>query len=92
MTDPHTVNFHFNTHYMLNREIFAVKIRVCVCVCVCVFAYSKEQPYGIVKEANQNDKEQNGKYGTDDSTHLDLFLVWDEGRGYNVGHQQEIDD
>ena len=45
-----------------------------------------------MEEANQNDKEENSKYGADDTTHLHLLLVWDEGRGYDDSHQQEIDD
>ena len=59
---------------------------------MCVSAYSKEESDGVVEESNQNNKEENGKYGTDDSTHLHLLVVGDEGRGYDVGHQQEVHD
>ena len=58
----------------------------------CVCAYPKEESYGIVEEPDQNDKEEDSKYGADDATHLDLFVVRDEGRGYDVSHQQEIDN
>ena len=39
-----------------------------------------------------NVKEENGKDGADYATHVHLLLVRDEGRGYDVGHKQEIDN
>ena len=72
--------------YLQCTYVHTIQVHMYIC------AYSKEQSYGIVEEADQNDKEQNSKYGADDTTHLDLLLVRDEGRGYDVSHQQEIDD
>ena len=54
-------------------------------------SYPEEESDGKVKEADQDEEEENGKDGTDYATHVNLLLVWDEGRGYDVGHQQEVD-
>ena len=44
-----------------------------------------------MEKTNQYDKEEDGKDGTDDATHVHLLLVRDEGRGNDVGHQEEVD-
>ena len=78
----------YGTYITIHKYICVHNHVLCVCAC----AYSKEESNGVVEESNQNDKEQNGKYGADDSTHLYLFMIGDEGCGYDVGHQQEIHD
>ena len=55
-------------------------------------SYPEEQTYGKMEKANENDKEENSKDSADDSAHVHLLLVRDEGRGYDVGHEQEVDN
>ena len=55
------------------------------------YSYPEEQTYGKMEKANENDKEENSKDGADDPAHVHLLLVRDEGRGYDVGHEQEVD-
>ena len=54
-------------------------------------AYSEEESDGEVKEPNQRHKEKEGKYGAHNAAHPDLLLVADEGRGYDVGQEQQVD-
>lgn len=45
-----------------------------------------------MQEANERQKQEGGKDGAHDAAHAYLLLVADEGCGYDVCHQQEIDN
>ena len=64
---------------------------MCLCI-VGMMSYPEEESDGKVKKANQNEEEENSKDGADYATHVNLLLVCDEGCGYDVSHQQEVDD
>ena len=45
-----------------------------------------------MQEANQRDEQEGSEDGAHNAAHVDLLLVADEGRGYDVRQQQEVDD
>ena len=44
-----------------------------------------------MQEPYEGHEQEEGKDGAHDATEPDLFLVTDEGCGYDVSHQEQID-